>query len=418
MKLKEISVQGLYGQYNYRISLDGENRIKVLTGPNGYGKTTLLNLIHSLYTANFYYFFLVPFHQIDFEFCDGNESKNIRLFKRATRTGDVDDSDNIAESVLVLEDDVAGEVTISRDVVDTMFVSNGYVKFKNDQWIERTSDTYYSCEDLTEKHPDIYEKFFSENISLLMFIRGLNCVFIKDQRLFCSEYLKSPISNRLIHVEEYTIENIQKKLKTILVGIKESLFNDFQSYILNIVNTESADNEIPHDKLLESYKKLAKLGLFQSLDIEKDVVTDKGKILLKWCYQAYEGIDSKTLQKLEQFYKLLHESDFSDKNIEVNPKFGFRFTNTKEEEVPINKLSSGEQHRIILFYKLLFESSEDTLLLVDEPELSFHVAWQLRFLRDMKAVVASRAIIATHSPQIIDEQWDLTYDLFENNKAE
>ena len=67
-----------------------------------------------------------------------------------------------------------------------------------------------------------------------------------------------------------------------------------------------------------------------------------------------------------------------------------------------------------LLFELLFETKPNSLILVDEPELSLHVAWQremLKDLQDMADLSDFRAILATHSPQIIGERWDLTIEL-------
>ena len=54
------------------------------------------------------------------------------------------------------------------------------------------------------------------------------------------------------------------------------------------------------------------------------------------------------------------------------------------------------------------------MILIDEPELSLHVAWQVSFLSDLKELtrlVPLDVLIATHSPQIINDRWDLTVQL-------
>ena len=74
-------------------------------------------------------------------------------------------------------------------------------------------------------------------------------------------------------------------------------------------------------------------------------------------------------------------------------------------------LSSGEQHEIVLLFELLFETKPNSLILIDEPELSLHVAWQREMLKDLQEIADLsdfRAILATHSPQIINDRWDLT----------
>ncbi len=56
------------------------------------------------------------------------------------------------------------------------------------------------------------------------------------------------------------------------------------------------------------------------------------------------------------------------------------------------------------------------MVLIDEPEISLHVAWQKEFLNDLQEIINIQnmpVVIATHSPQIIDGNWELTVDLEE-----
>ena len=72
-----------------------------------------------------------------------------------------------------------------------------------------------------------------------------------------------------------------------------------------------------------------------------------------------------------------------------------------------------------MLYHLIFEVKENTILLIDEPEISLHVEWQLEFLDDIEKILEDKkiqVIIATHSPQIINEKWDLCFDFYENNR--
>lgn len=77
-------------------------------------------------------------------------------------------------------------------------------------------------------------------------------------------------------------------------------------------------------------------------------------------------------------------------------------------------LSSGEQHQLVLFYELLFKATRRTLYLIDEPEISLNVEWQRRFLSDLSEVIRfgkHYVLLATHSPQIIHNRWDLAIPL-------
>ncbi|EIH0994195.1 AAA family ATPase, partial [Escherichia coli] len=82
-----------------------------------------------------------------------------------------------------------------------------------------------------------------------------------------------------------------------------------------------------------------------------------------------------------------------------------------------NLLSSGEQNQIVLLFNLIFDFVSQKVILIDEPEISLHVAWQQTFLDSLKKIQKinkyEKVIIATHSPQVISKNWELTYDLYE-----
>jgi predicted ATP-binding protein involved in virulence len=84
----------------------------------------------------------------------------------------------------------------------------------------------------------------------------------------------------------------------------------------------------------------------------------------------------------------------------------------------VNKLSSGEQNEIILLYNMIFEVGDNSLLLIDEPEISLHVAWQNHFIDNLETIAENKKIqiiVATHSPQIIGDRWESCFDLCEQS---
>lgn len=82
----------------------------------------------------------------------------------------------------------------------------------------------------------------------------------------------------------------------------------------------------------------------------------------------------------------------------------------------MHKLSSGEQNLIILYFFLLFKAKKGMCVCLDEPEISMHVAWQETMLKDLKNIAKAfgiQLIIATHSIDFINGDWDDCVDLFE-----
>jgi predicted ATP-binding protein involved in virulence len=51
VKLARIGIENLFGQFDYDIPLNREDRITILAGPNGCGKTTLLDTTWRLFSG-------------------------------------------------------------------------------------------------------------------------------------------------------------------------------------------------------------------------------------------------------------------------------------------------------------------------------------------------------------------------------
>ena len=120
------------------------------------------------------------------------------------------------------------------------------------------------------------------------------------------------------------------------------------------------------------------------------------------------------IARIDTFTRILNERRFAFKKIEIDKDKGFSFKSIQDEQLQLTELSSGEQHEVVLLFELLFKAQENSLVLIDEPEISLHVVWQLAFLDDIKDIINLKKIdvvIATHSPQIINDDWDLTVNL-------
>lgn len=171
--------------------------------------------------------------------------------------------------------------------------------------------------------------------------------------------------------------------------------------------------------MTEKAKKLDKYGISNIRRIENVQFREADARALKVYFEDFE-------RKYEQYEDLIERFDlFTDiinrrflfKQVFVSSESGLLVKdNDTGEAIDLSELSSGEQEMLVLFYQLIFETEENSMLLVDEPEISLHVAWQRMFIEDMKRIVQSRkltAIIATHSPQIINGNRKIQVDLGE-----
>lgn len=77
---------------------------------------------------------------------------------------------------------------------------------------------------------------------------------------------------------------------------------------------------------------------------------------------------------------------------------------SKEEPVDVGCLSSGELNVLAVLFEIWFMTSPGAIVLIDEPEISLHIAWQQRLgeiIADMVKIKRGvQVIVATHSPFI------------------
>ena len=68
--LKTFTVKGLYGLFSYQLTF--KKGVCIITGPNGFGKTTILRCINDIYNGEFWRFFFLKFSAITVRFDDEN----------------------------------------------------------------------------------------------------------------------------------------------------------------------------------------------------------------------------------------------------------------------------------------------------------------------------------------------------------
>lgn len=121
--------------------------------------------------------------------------------------------------------------------------------------------------------------------------------------------------------------------------------------------------------------------------------------------QSHEADPKKrTVQAVEQFNQhfadtslltRLHDLDSHNYNRPI-------FKNVNGELVTIDQLSDGEKQLYGRVVGLMILNPMDSVILIDEPELGLHPAWQQSIMKIYTSIGKNNQfIVATHSPQII-----------------
>ncbi|NIE77101.1 ATP-binding protein [Pantoea sp. Ap-967] len=100
-----------------------------------------------------------------------------------------------------------------------------------------------------------------------------------------------------------------------------------------------------------------------------------------------------------------------------NFEFGVVRADDREKVTPVSSLSSGEQNINYLLMGMICSAKKGAVFLIDEPEISLHLQWQLALPKVFDIVAKSFGIsivVATHSPTLIanaNESSDFSYVL-------
>lgn len=71
------------------------------------------------------------------------------------------------------------------------------------------------------------------------------------------------------------------------------------------------------------------------------------------------------------------------------------------------RLSSGEKQFLIIMLTVLLQRNEESILIMDEPEISMHLDWQRSLIHNIKVLNPNcQIILATHSPGVVMDGWE------------
>ena len=188
------------------------------------------------------------------------------------------------------------------------------------------------------------------------------------------------------------------------------------------------DDSMSDDELVSRAKDLyAKLNFIRDAGIEADMPPGlrfpPSRYDLMGSRKEYADLIHGVSAFVEKNYSLsesvvvfrdIMNSFLSDKDMTVDGKSNIVFMMDNGISLPSVSLSSGERQLFIIFYRLLFDTAPSSFVMIDEPEISLHVSWQQRLgtaMKDIARLKDLQIVIATHSPQIVHNDWDLTNEL-------
>ena len=430
IQLRSVEVEGLFGIYDHRVDLHQEDRVTLLHGPNGVGKTHTLGMINSLLGGDTSYFRRVPCNRFRLTFANSAvelvvNSADAQAELTLTQGGDSEtaeirlgaEADDVAQHYLPLPpspDELReGELSAEGRLVGLLArrrLARGVPDSELPPWfqgfLENASVHFIETQRLVRSRPN--PRAWSNPWSNPRFSDSAVPTVLERSREF-GERLRETMASygRQAQVLDQTFPQR-------LVAARDSFPSEQLQQRMTALKSET--------------DQLKSLGILDEAseqpshrpDVKSELDDPQAREMTARVMTLYVQDTERKLQALADLSRRVRSlldsinGKFRHKRLRVDREGGFVAETDSGAKLPLSSLSSGEQHELVLHYDLLFRAKRNTIVLIDEPELSLHVSWQKRFLPDLlefAKLSAFDAIVATHSPYIIGERDDLMVGL-------
>lgn len=411
--LDEVHVDGLFGTTDFDLHLN--EQAVVLTGENGSGKSTLLRAIDCVGKQDWQELIQLPLEQLELVF-----RPDLRLAIKKT-----DDGLSFSSGDETWKFNAEAAAQIDPHTLHTIrWQAQPQVQqLRLRNMIFHRSGEVDEIEELVQPEwlTGIAERFHTKMISA----RRLEHRLRPDS--------SSEEERPLPVVEQYAHELRDRMRDQLSVYAAESrrqeknlpaqIVHAMQSASERSENTEELGDEVEalRAEVLQLADSLARVGLFQEEDPEQQVSDyPRNEPLILLAVREVYRVTKVRLERLtelrsdlEIFSSFLNER-FANKRIVLSPDSGIGVELPSVERISPSKLSSGEQQLLALAYELLFETAPMSVVLLDEPELSLHVAWLKGLLDAFLEMGSSRRlqfIVATHAPAVLAGHLELERSL-------
>ena len=450
-KINKIEVRKLFGYHSYDIEFAKD--LSMLYGANGLGKTTIFRLIEAIFIRpkkdddffNIYdILFSVPFDYISIDFSSGikfivkyeNENKitirypflndkSINIIRprpdmlKGISNKELVEHYELVNNLLFLDKD---QNKLDRKIV---FVKVNRIE-NLDVVTKRLTNYITKKEEALSMDPSLiknilrsklitdpawYRKFqllygkligeFNKKANYIFQKNGIDFVF--PNKFFYGNDFLCVLKNRNMSIND--INSYQICEPEDVMSLSKELLSLFSLY-LNGTKRERIN--IRHEML--------------SLIIDSRI-SELNEIKRK-LVDFYEKFDF-----LKELYEgLYYFSDPSKKKLVLdNLSIIAKAKNSLQDDsfrnrIPMNKMSSGEQNILAILYYLVYETDDGSIVFIDEPEVSLHMAWQKEMANIIKTIMDRKKnlqiIIATHSPFVTSghEEYFVTPTLIRENQ--
>ena len=424
--IESFKITKLWG---YRdIDLTFNEDVNVLIGPNGSGKTTILNLLYAILTTDIPKLLDVPFEQAEIKLKE-SKGRSVLIIVR------IDTEDNLLKLAVGEEKIALNIADISHRKLSKSYPRGSYGRSTTIRDFTGGADAI------------VLEEFYSKLTDLVSIVwlpinRYLSVTETEDEEddvmtdlevllddiFHYHSHLQTHLSKRYKEFEHQVLSAILYSKEHDQLGLirsalpsklptkteKKQLLRAFE--IAGLLDEQMRMRINEHFAAAEvALKRIDKREKF-SWDLEDILVVTlirRTQDMVEYARKLEEDREN-IFAPLRRYEKIVN-AFFDDKFVEVNESGNLTIELSSLSpplELEPRFLSSGEKQMLILLTEALLQVDEPVIYIADEPELSLHVTWQEKLLESLVALGGPKqVIVATHSPDIVGDFRDKVIDL-------
>lgn len=380
LEIERIELLGLFRQYDHIIPLQREDRVTILHGRNGVGKTVTLSLIAALLEGNWTELRTVPFTKLRIEFTNGSYLEAVKLQDAVGVWGRVGQGPPTQ-----IWDSVKSD---PRDFTP-----------KPLPWPSMKVPVHIiGTQRLIDSDSDSDNEPFGTLLGIQL-------------------GRKSPKDKAMVNVLAAEMGKRIHRSEAAYLNVSASLDRDLPARLFRRKTVQAAIDPVETCRRAElqnhESERLHRLGLLGAATRFDTEGLEPAQLAQLHTYlqdnEKKLAVFKELADRAEILLDILNRK-LAPKQVQLDRDAGYQVKTHDGQKLKLGQLSSGEQHELVLLHSLLFRVTRGALLLIDEPELSLHVTWQTEFLEDLIRIakqVGFSAVLATHSPYIVGKREDL-----------
>jgi len=259
---------------------------------------------------------------------------------------------------------------------------------------------YYYFEMLRSKVVSLelfYEKNENEVLDNLMSTEGLTEIEKKMQKDI--EYADC-LRNIKYYNQDYK-EGGNQNINSKIISRSFEKLKIFPKIIYVPTEINFQKIEIASPMLVQEYKFLNIINLNLIKDVPSYIATRIVEMANEQENIPMGEIRNAVFREINEIFEIL-DLDIKVSEISKDAKSIPIFTNSSGDKFDINELSSGEKQLFLRTLAIKMLNPENSIILIDEPELSLHPKWQQKIVDVYRKIGKNnQIIIATHSPHIL-----------------